>query len=211
MSADIEALFGPDTAFVRRYGTETVLRAGRPLLWQDDPAERCALILDGRILPRKHRFGAADLVLPALGPSSWIALAEAVSGVPARADYTADRDTLCLTFTAWNLKAIRERPGVERVLLHALARDVLDLHDALAEGGTLERIISALFARRRVVAGIESSAVAVTQAVLADQLGLTRETVNKRLSELETRGLVHTGRGRIDIPDWKALGDVLHE
>jgi len=36
-------------------------------------------------------------------------------------------------------------------------------------------------------------------------LGLSRETVNRRLADLEKRGLVQTGRSEIRIPDWTAL------
>jgi len=35
--------------------------------------------------------------------------------------------------------------------------------------------------------------------------GFSRETVNRRLADLEKRGLVQTGRSEIHIPDWEAL------
>jgi len=47
--------------------------------------------------------------------------------------------------------------------------------------------------------------VATTQAEIARGLGLSRETVNKRLAELEAQGLLSTRRSEVAVPDWDAL------
>ena len=59
-----------------RAGGESHIRDGRVYLWQDDPVERTALVLDGRFLPVKHRMGGADITLPAAGRGEWICLCE---------------------------------------------------------------------------------------------------------------------------------------
>ena len=41
----------------------------------------------------------------------------------------------------------------------------------------------------------------LTQADLADMLGITRQSLNVELKRLERKGMVGLGRGRIDIQD----------
>ena len=53
-------------SLLARYGTVQPLREGRAFAWQEDPAERCALVLSGRLLPVKRRLGAESVTLPAL-------------------------------------------------------------------------------------------------------------------------------------------------
>lgn len=205
----LESLFGQDAAFVARYGNEAVLREGRPLFWQDDPVDRAALILDGRILPVKHRLGGQDIVLPPLISGDWAALPEMTAHAASQADYVADTETVYLSFSGHNFAAIRERVSIERHLALALARSTLSLHSWLQEGGSLERIVAWILSKRKSTAGIEKASVTVTQAELARYLGLTRETVNKRLCELERNGLIETHRGGISVADWDSLSSFL--
>jgi CRP-like cAMP-binding protein len=148
---------------------------------------------------------ASSIALPAIGRGEWACLAEMISSSPAQADYVALDECLCLSFSPFNLSALRDLPVLERWLCLSLARGVLSLHSHLAEGGPLERILSWLLSRRRVIGGAESLAVSTTQAEIATCLGLSRETVNKRLAELEERGLISTGRAEIRVPDWLLL------
>lgn len=205
----LENLFGDDAQFILRYGSEAILREGRAFFWQDDSVDRCALILDGRILPVKHRLGASDIVLPPLVRGDWIALAELTALSAAQADYIADRDTGYVAFTARNYAAIRERISVERKLALALARSTLSLHSWLQEGGSLERTLAWILSRRKKTATMENSSIVVTQAQLARYLGLTRETVNKRLNQLEEEGLIRTRRGVLEIPDWEQISEYV--
>jgi CRP-like cAMP-binding protein len=187
------------------------VRAGRTFAWQGEAVDRCLLVLSGRLEPTKFRSGAPPLTLGALGPGDWAVLAEMVAGAPALADYAAADESAGLAFNAYNLEALRRRPAVERWLALALARSALALHAQLAAGGPRERIVSWLLGRRRSLAGRDSAAVSATQAEIARCLGLSRETVNKRLAELEARGLVATERGAVGVPDWAALEAALQD
>jgi CRP-like cAMP-binding protein len=194
-----------------RYGAEVSLRAGRQFAWQGEEVERCLLLLTGRISAVKNRSGAPPLALPAVGRGEWVGLAEAVAASQAQADYSAAEDSLCLGFSAFNLGALRERPGIERWISLCLARGTMALHAQLAAGGPRERIAAWLLSRRRMIGGVECSSISTTQAEIARCLGLSRETVNKRLAEFEASGLLSTGRAEIGVPDWKALEDSLRD
>jgi CRP-like cAMP-binding protein len=162
-------------------------------------------VLDGAVVPRKHRLGAGDLSLPLLGPGAWACLPEVLSKCPVQADYVALRDTTCLVFPAYNLGLLRAREGLDAWLLECLARSSSGLISWLGEGGPRERLLSWLLSRRYGPSGLERPAIVTTQAEIAACLGLARETVNKRLAELEARGLLKTARAEIRVPDWEAL------
>jgi CRP-like cAMP-binding protein len=194
---------------LRRFGSYVSHRAGRIIAWQGEIAERCYFLLSGSVRPLKHRIGAADIVLPIATRGDWICLAEMVSSSPVLADQACASDCALLSFGARNFALLRGTPGIETWVSLCLAREATSLGGFLAEGGPMERIASFLLSRRKRAAGIESSSVSVTQAEIAVCLGLTRETVNKRLAELESRGIVETSRGSLRIPDWSALEEIL--
>lgn len=204
-----KGLAAGEEEYLLRFGTELRLRAGRQFAWQDDGADRCLLVLSGRISAVKHRINAPSIALPQIGRGEWACLAEVIARAPSQADYAAVEDCVCLAFSPYNLAAARRRAQIESWIALCLARGALTLHSFLAEGGPRERIISWLLSRRRALAGMESSAVATTQAEIARSLGLSRETVNKRLAELESQGLLSTRRSEIAVPDWDALESSL--
>jgi CRP/FNR family transcriptional regulator len=60
-------------------------------------------------------------------------------------------------------------------------------------------------AERLIELGDESGVVASTHHELAAELGTAREVVSRLLKEFERQGVVHLGRGRIEISDRPAL------
>ncbi|GAB2461513.1 Crp/Fnr family transcriptional regulator [Comamonas humi] len=56
--------------------------------------------------------------------------------------------------------------------------------------------------------GAASATLAMTQADLADMLGVTRQSLNVELKRLERQGLVGLGRGRIEIKDQTQLAQL---
>ncbi len=210
----IEAALGRElgiqgrTALVR-LGSFSPCRAGRVLAWQGDPAERCYLILEGSVRFIKHRAGAADMALPPAGRGEWAGLAEMIASAAVQADWACAADCSLLSFGPRNLESLRSYPGVEAWISLCLAREASGLSAFLAQGGPLERIASFILSRRRNIAGMESSSISATQAEIAASLGLTRETVNKRLAELEDRGALRTSRGSLVIENWSLLEDIV--
>lgn len=197
--------------FVLRYGSLQTLRSGRFFAWQGDRLDRCALVLSGRIMPVKNRIGGGPVTLPSVNPGSWLCLAETALNACAQADYRADGETELFAIPSFNLSLLEKNPDFVTLLNRLLARELLSLHGWLLEGSPRERIIGWLLSRRRVIAGTENRAVAATQASIACDLSLTRETVNKHLALLEAEGLLTTARAEILIPDWSALEQTLRE
>jgi CRP-like cAMP-binding protein len=102
----------------------------------------------------------------------------------------------------------RKVPSMERVFLDALIEEVRrlagSLVDALyvpAESRVWRRLreLSAMYGRDN------SAVITVTQDDLAQLAGTSRPTANRILQHGVERGLVHLTRGRIEVPDIRAL------
>jgi len=85
----------------------------------------------------------------------------------------------------------------------ALAGRVFDLMRTLEETGTL--LMEQRVARYLARAARVDHVVRVTQIGIASELGTAREVVFRALRSLSARGLIRTGRARIDILDGAAL------
>lgn len=189
-----------------RYGHETTVRAGRAFQYQDDPCEAAFYLIEGTVRPVKFSSAGKPFDLPRLGPGQWFALAELVSGTACLFDAVADGPCRALAFTRANFERAMRDPDAVSAVLAALASEVLGIHRALADDDAAGKVLSFLLARRSASGGcIERACLRLTQAALADAVGLARETVNRHLRELEALGLVQTGRAEIGVPDWDAL------
>jgi CRP-like cAMP-binding protein len=120
-------------------------------------------------------------------------------------DAVAAEDCEALAFTRQALdRALGDAEGAA-FIARALAAEVAWLHRFIADEDSQGKVLSFLLSRRRSLAGLDTGSIVLTQAAMAQALGLTRETVNRQLKELEGRGLLAIGRGEIVISDWDAL------
>ncbi len=111
---------------------------------------------------------------------------------------------------AWIITADRFRqllgrhPELAFELLTVLARRLRDLGDqhALRSHELSARVAWRL---RALVRETGSSELRMTQKELADWVGATREGTARVLTEFRNKGLVHTGRGRIEVLDPEGL------
>jgi len=138
-------------------------------------------------------------------------LGQAVAQASAQADYIAEGAAELLVIPVRNLAVLAAQAAFAPYLAQALARECLSLHGWILGGGPRERILSWLLTRRRSLGGLENRRVAATQAGIARELSLARETVNRHLARLESEGLLSAGRGEVEIPDWEAIVRSLAE
>jgi CRP-like cAMP-binding protein len=110
-------------------------------------------------------------------------------------------------FRAW----LERHPNAAWEMLQALSRRLREATDQVGELALLD--VEARIARRlwhdfAASAGDPPPAGAklrVNQSELASMLGLTRESVNKHLSRLRTRGVLGVGSGYVELLDPEAL------
>jgi CRP-like cAMP-binding protein len=194
-------------AALLRYGHRRALREGRPLSLQGEEAAEAFLVCAGRLRRVKYRSDESLTPLPGMAPGDWCGLPELLSGGAYLADAVAEEPCAVLAFGRANLRLLGDACPAFRAdfLPLLLARELVALHNQLADAGPLDRIVAWLLGRRRQVGQLVNAGVAVSQAELGMAVGCTRETVNKHLGMLQARGLIRVGRRSIEIPDWEAL------
>ena len=167
--------------------------AGRVLLHQGAPATRVLIMLDGQASAVvDHRDGSRSRYPLMAGPCVIDKAAVLAAGAyPATWVATAPGRALILGAPAfWTL--LRQQPRVREHVLRYLARQVGQNRDALAtrtDGTAARRIARWLLA---VSASGASPAVHLPagQQGLAEELGLSRVTVNRALQQLARTGTV---------------------
>ncbi len=87
-----------------------------------------------------------------------------------------------------------------------LARRLYALHGRVGLTHPLARIVHYLLSESAAAGG---PSVRRTQEEIAEAVGVTRETVNKHLGTLASRGLIRVGRGGIEILNAEGMKDSL--
>jgi CRP-like cAMP-binding protein len=190
---------------VLRYGRGAELREGKAFFYQGDKAEAAYLIVEGRARALQYRMSGKPVELPPRGPGDWLGLAALALDSPYSHDALADTGCAALAFGRCSFAIASAGTAFSSLSARALAREVLALHAYIEDDSPEERIVSFLLARRKEIGGFSNARVSATQELIARAVGVTRETVNKRLAALEGLGLVRTLRGQIEVLDWEGL------
>ena len=83
------------------------------------------------------------------------------------------------------------------------AREYYQIHGELEYRSPMEKIMNYLLAWIKSFEKKDKKSgnfiIDITQETLAETVGFTRETVNKHLHELQDKGIISIGRGKIEI------------
>jgi len=190
-----------------RHGRGTETREGRAFFYQGDKAEAAYLLLEGRARQVKYKADGKSLELPILEAGDWLGLGELAIGAAHPCDILAECPCLSLAFPLYGFALASSLRSFACLVSRALARELLALHSYVEDEAPEQRILSFLLSRKKELAGIGNSRIAVTQEGIARAVGVTRETVNKKLKSLEDGGLINTLRGQIEVLDWEGLAE----
>jgi CRP-like cAMP-binding protein len=185
-----------------REAGEVSLRTGRALCCQGDRAERCWLLVSGRVRGLMYRSDETTVELGRSGPGDWLGLAELLLDSPYLCDLIAEEHCTLAAFNRTGLGRLLGLPGMRESLLKEMARRYYVLHARIELVQPLDRLVHFLLERG---AGQGDREVACTQEEIAEAIGVTRETVNRHLQRLQDDGLVRVGRGAVTIVDPEAI------
>lgn len=208
--ADLEAL--------ARRAVRRQVRRGEMVFQKDDPGD-CAYIIDNgavRIyLPSQQ---GSDLTLAVLGPGDFFGDLSLLDGQPRSASAAALDDTSLTTIRRSDFIALlRSRPDAAMAVLAVVARRLRETDEMAAD--LAGRDASSRLAKKLLelasAHGVPSAEgvvldLPVTQEGLAAMIGVTRESVNRGLSQFRRQGIVgKKGRRLIlrDIPALRRLGE----
>ena len=183
-----------------REATEVPLRTGRALCCQGDRAERCWVLLSGRVRGLMYRSDETTVELGRSGPGDWLGLAELLLDSPYLSDLVAEEHCTLAAFGRVGLGRLLELTGVRASLLREMAKRYYTMHARFELVQPLDRLVRFLVEHAGADAA-RTGDVACTQERIAEAIGATRETVNRHLQRLQDDGLVRVGRGVVTVVD----------
>lgn len=181
-----------------REATEVPLRTGRALCCQGDRAERCWVLVEGRIRGLMYRSDETTVELGCSVPGDWLGLAELLLDGPSLADLVAEEHCTLAAFGRVGLGRLLEVAGMRAALLHEMAKRLYTLHARIELVQPADRLARYLL-DHAAGGGGRPVEVAGTQEDIAAAIGATRETVNRHLRRLQDEGLVRIGRGSVTV------------
>lgn len=190
---------------------------GRTLFREGDRGDALYLIRGGRVSVQVGTPRGEVATLAVLGAGDAVGeLAVAAAGHVRTATVTAIERTETLVLHRCDFEALRRaRPGVDRLLVGILARQVQRLTDRLiealhlpAEARLLRQLAELAAAGGRCAAG---TVVSLTQDDLAAMVGISRATANRILRDAQEAGAIRLRRGRVEILDPARLGGRAQE
>lgn len=177
------------------WGAPVSMQPGRAVFLQGDPADYCFYLTAGRISPIRYRSDDYRIVLEDIGPGSICGLSECYLGTTYRFDALAVERCGALRFSQGSLKRLFASPATAEFLFRSLAQENTGLHNHLDLAGVGNRIAAFLLSRAEGTG--KTRIVRTTQERIAAAVGAARETVNRRLQDLERAGVLETGRGEV--------------
>ena len=211
---DLLGILSPDErhALLRHVAVRAVA-AVQTLFRQGDPGDGIYGILAGRVVVTVESAEGKELILNMFAPGDFFGEIVLLDGKGRTANAVV-REAGRLVFLPRGefLPFLERRPALA-VRMIALLCDRLRRTTQLFEDAALQDVpvrlakqLSALAERQGIDAG---ETVAISQAELAQTLGVSREIVSRHLGVWREAGLVELGRGRIRICDRAPLHRIV--
>ncbi|MFZ5481858.1 MAG: Crp/Fnr family transcriptional regulator [Myxococcota bacterium] len=190
--------------------------AGAHVFYRDDPPDALYVVSTGLLRVVAPLAGGEVTTLSTLGPGAMFGELALFDGRPRSATVVAVTDSVLLRIPRLPLLAlVRARPDLAMAIVAGLASRVRVLSQRVEETLTLParvRLARHLLRLAEGHGGDAGGGVALDahlpQATLASGLGLSRQTVNRLLGELEAEGLLSVRRARIVLLDREGLARV---
>lgn len=195
-------------------------RQGQLIFQRGDPGDGLYAVVSGRVRVFIEDGDGNEAVVAIRGPGDVLGEMSLLDGMPRSASASAQEAVKAVRITPQRFESwLMEHPRAAYALLQELARRVRQATEQLAELSLLD--VETRVARRLWQIFVEAfatpepspgSSLRVNQSELAGILGVTRESVNKHLGRLKSRGIIGTGGGNVELlrPDeLRALGEVL--
>jgi CRP/FNR family cyclic AMP-dependent transcriptional regulator len=180
--------------------------AGEVIVHEGDPGDTFHLIAKGRVGVRVTTPGGSVALVNVHGPGGAFgeqALLDPMAVRSATITALEPTETLGLSRSAFE-DLRRDHPGVDRLLIDVLAREVRRLTSRLAEA-LYDSAEKRVMRRLLDLAAIYDGVVPLTQDNVASMAGTTRPTANGVLQALVADGILSLGRGRFEVLDRPAL------
>jgi CRP-like cAMP-binding protein len=186
------------------------VRRGQVLFTADDPSDFLYLIRSGRLRVVVRSPRGDELVLSIVGPGDSLGELSMLDGQPRSAGAEALEDCELIALPAREVRALLDSdPAALRAVALALAAGMRRLSGTAADLVFLDlprRLAKLILADAKLRRdGTADSVLAMSQAGVAAQLGVTRQSLNRALSALTQRGWISVDGQRVRILNLDAL------
>lgn len=190
--------------------------AGTPVAWAGQPMSDLLLVVQGALEISRVGVDGRRHVTSFSGPGHWFGLIPIIDGQAAVHDAWAHGDALLLRVPrASFLRCLEADRLLNRTTMLRLCQRSRAMYDALADDGLLPLRARTARALERIASGFPQPLgsgvrmrLAVSQDEIADMLGVTRQSANQELKQLERDGLITLGRGVVELLDRDRLRAV---
>lgn len=173
------------------------LAPGEALFAHGDPSREVYVVAEGRVAVGTVGDAGQLVHFADLGPGALLGEFAVIDGAPRSASAEAVTRARLLKLGGERvLDALRDEPGFALALLRDLTAKMRAADGQIEDRGTLgldERL--AKFLRANASDGV----IALTQAQIAERLGVSREAANRRLRAMEAGGHIVLGRGSVTL------------
>jgi CRP-like cAMP-binding protein len=189
-----------------RAATAHRLAAGQILFVQGDPSDHLVVVRSGRLQVLVSSDRGDDLVFTVVGPGDVLGELSMIDELPRSATVSALDPSVVLLLPAAAVRAALLRsPGALLTMSRQLAEQVRRLTGSAADLVFLDlprRLAKLIVSREN---GNHIADLGVNQTRLAAQLGTTRQSVNRALSNLVRRQWIDLDGGRVTVRNEAAL------
>ena len=188
-------------------------RRGDIIMQKEEPGHALFIVERGAVRIYVPSSQGNDLILAVLGPGDFFGDLSLLDGRPRSASASVAMETTLLMLERADFIALlTNRPAAAMAVLEAVAgrlRETDEMASDLAfldvAGRLSKRLLDLAAAHGVERGGGVLIDLAVTQEDLANMIGVTRESVNRNLSEFQALGLISKHGRRIIVRDAKGL------
>lgn len=196
-------------------GVLRTLQHGEHLMYRGAGPDGLYAVLSGGV--RMYCCGpdGREALVALMDPPAWFGEVAFFDGLPRSHDMQAEGETCLLHVTQSDLRQlVTQHPvfwhhlGVLMALKLRLLLSVLESQSLLPPAGQLARRLFWMLRTSPEVAQGGLLQLRLKQALLAQTLGISRQTVNRLLMGFQTRGILRIRYGVLDVLDVQALADA---
>jgi CRP/FNR family cyclic AMP-dependent transcriptional regulator len=189
------------------FARERPMQAGEVLFRRGDRESFMIAIVEGTVRVTIPSADGRERILAIFHPDDVLGEIALLDGKPRTADAIARSDGRLLVFERRDLlPVLRAVPDMTLALMELLCARLRRTSDQVEEQSFLD--LATRLARALLRMADTDGHVVATQRDLAELVGATRESVNRRLREWEEAGLLRLGKGTIGIQDLRAMREA---
>ena len=194
-----------DLAALADLATEYRFQTDEFVFWEGDEGNRFYILAEGSIKVIKHSSQGKEFIIAFFGPVEMFGEVAAFENrpYPASAQVVAPARVLGIRRADF-LAFLSDRPQVALRIISVLGGRLRDAQGRLRDLAG-ERVEQRIAATLHMLSSKLGATLPFTRQEIADMAGTTTETAIRVMSQLRTRGIVRSVRGRVTIIDAEKL------